>query len=330
MSNRRADTRIAGLRSPRNGGCTHLRDMVENAHEVCIVTTDAGAGLAGGVAGLLGVPVLRLRTERFANGNLLCRAEGLDVEGRDVALLQGFPGDVSDRVLELLFALRALAAGAPRRLTVVLPYVPYSRSDTPEARGEPVPARLLAELIECAGAQRLVAFDLHSPQLAGFFRIPVVELSARSLLTRAIGAWSLERPVVVSPDLGGAKRAARFAADLGCPLALVIKQRLAGRAVARGLAGEVRGHAALLFDDEIATGGTLVAAAELLLERGARSVHAVATHGVLAGDAVERLEASPLARVLVTDSVPVALSSPKLEVVSVAGELAAFLRGAAR
>jgi ribose-phosphate pyrophosphokinase len=133
---------------------------------------------------------------------------------------------------------------------------------------------------------------------------------------------------VVSPDLGGAKRAARLAADLGCPLALIAKERAADRALVRSLAGDVRGRDALLFDDEIATGGTLIAAAELLLQREARSVRAVATHGVLAGDALERLEASPLARVLVTDSVPLRRSSPKLEVLSVAVELAAFLRGA--
>lgn len=303
--------------------------MAESAREVCIVTTDTAAPLSDAVDAKLGVPAHRLETERFANGNLLCRAAGLDLEGREVALLQCFPpAETSDRLLELLFALRAVAATAPRRVTAVLPYLPYSRSDRPEAPGEPVPARLIAELCECAGAQRVVAFDLHSPQLAGCFGVPVVELSARPLLIRALAAWQLQDPVVVSPDFGGAKRAARLAADLRCPLALVTKERSAGRAVVRGLAGDVRGRAALLFDDEVATGGTLIAAAELLLERGARSVHAAATHGVLAGDALEQLEASPIERVLLTDSVPLRRASAKLEVLSLAGELAAFLAGA--
>jgi ribose-phosphate pyrophosphokinase len=281
--------------------------------------------LAQKVAGMLSTQCHVLRTERFANENLACRALGLDAEARDVALFQAFPSATSDRVLELLFGLQSLAATAPWRLTAVLPYVPYSRSDRPEARGEPVPARLLADLVECAGAQRLVAFDLHSPQLAGFFRAPVVELSALPVLSRTVRAWELVNPVVVSPDLGGAKRAARLAAALGCPLALVAKERTRERVVIRTLAGEVRDRSAILVDDEIATGGTLLAAAELVLARGARIACAVATHGLFAGDALEQLERSPLERILVADTVPLRSSSPRLEVVSIAAELAAFL-----
>jgi ribose-phosphate pyrophosphokinase len=291
----------------------------------CIVATEAAAALAEKVAGMLGTRHHVLRTERFANENLACRPVGLNAEDRDVALLQAFPAAVSDRLLELLFALRSLAAAAPRRLTAVLPYVPYSRSDRPEVRGGPVPARLLAELIECAGAQRLVAFDLHSPQVAGFFRVPVVELSALAFLARAVRAWELPDPLVVSPDLGGAKRAARLAAELSCPLALVTKERSGEGVVVRGLAGDARDRSAILFDDEIATGATLVAAAELLLSRGARSVCAAATHGVFAGDALERLGRSPIERVLVADTVPLRASFARLEVVSIAPELAAFL-----
>jgi ribose-phosphate pyrophosphokinase len=295
---------------------------MENAMEAS--RTDA---LAEQVAGALGAACQRVQTQRFENENLACRAVGIDAEGRDVAFFQAFPSPVSDHVLELLFGLRALAALAPRRLTAVLPYLAYSRSDRAEAPGEPIPARLLAEFVECAGAARVVSFDLHSPQLAGFFRGPVVELSARRVLARALRAWGLADPVVVSPDLGGAKRAARLAADLGCPLALVGKERTREGVAVRSLTGDVRGRSAVLCDDEIATGGTLIAAAELLLARGARSVHAVATHGVLAGDALDRLERSPLQRILVTDSVPLRRASPKLEVVSVAAELAAFLGG---
>lgn len=299
--------------------------MGRGADDLCLVSTDAAAVLAGKVAGMLGVPLHRLRTQRFANENLECRAIGLDAEGRDLCLFQVFPSAVSDRLLELLFGLQALAASAPRRLTAVLPYVAYGRSDHPESRGEAVPARLVAELIECAGARRVLAFDLHSPQLAGFFRVPVVELSARATLARAVRAWELADPVVVSPDLGGAKRAARFAAELGCPFALVTKERTRERVESRGLAGDVRGRSAVLFDDEIATGGTLIAAAELLLSRGARGVHAVATHGVFAGDALTRLERAPLERILVTDTVPDRGSSAKLQIVSVADEIAAAL-----
>jgi ribose-phosphate pyrophosphokinase len=300
---------------------------MESPDDPLIAATETAAPLGAKVAGITGGRCHVLRTERFANENLVCRAVGLDAEARDVAFLQSFPSAVSDRVLELLFGLRSLSAAAPRRLTAVLPYVPYSRSDRPEARGEPVPARLFAELLECAGAQRVVAFDLHSPQLAGFFRVPAVELSALPLLAGKLRAWELVNPVVVSPDLGGAKRAARLAAELGCPVALVTKERTPERVVVRSLAGDVRDRAAVLFDDEIATGSTLVAAAEVVLARGARSVCAAATHGVFAGDALERLERSPLERILVADTIPLRSTSPRLEVVSIAGELAAFLGG---
>jgi ribose-phosphate pyrophosphokinase len=171
----------------------------------------------------------------------------------------------------------------------------------------------------------MVAFDLHSPQLAGFFHVPFVELSALPLLSRAVREWRLASPVVVSPDLGGAKRAARLAVELGCPLALVAKERTREHVVVRSLSGEVRDRSAILFDDEIATGATLVAAAELVLARGARDVSAVATHGIFAGDALKQLEACRIERILVTDTVPLRSSSPKLQVVSIAPELAAFL-----
>jgi ribose-phosphate pyrophosphokinase len=296
--------------------------------DLCLVATDAAAPLAERVAAAVHVPCHRLATRRFENENLVCRAPRLELDGRDVAFFQAFPSAVSDRVLELLFGLRALAAAAPRRLTAVLPYLAYSRSDRAEAPGEPVPARLVAELIERAGAQRVIAFDLHSPQLAGCFGVPVVELTARPVLARALRSFGLVDPVIVSPDLGGAKRATRLAETLGWPTVLVTKERRPEGVVARSLSADVRGRAAVLVDDEIATGATLVAAAELLRARGATSVHAVATHGVLAGDALERLERSPLERLLVTDSVPLRRASPRLEVVSLAGELAAFLGGA--
>jgi ribose-phosphate pyrophosphokinase len=298
---------------------------MRSSADLCLVAANAAAPLAEKVAAALGSACHRLQTQRFENENLLCRAVGIDLEGRDIAFFQAFPSPVSDQVLELLFGLRALAAAAPRRLTAVLPYVAYSRSDCAEAPGEPIPARLVAELIERAGAQRVVACDLHSPQLAGFFSVPVVELSARGLFASALRTWELAEPVIVSPDLGGAKRATRLAEQLGWPFALVRKERRLGGVATRGISGDVRGRSAVLLDDEIATGATLAAAAELLLAQGARCVRAVATHGVFAGDALERLERSPLERILVTDSVPLRRASPRVEVVSLASALAAAL-----
>jgi ribose-phosphate pyrophosphokinase len=217
--------------------------MRRTQSNLSLVATPASAPLAERVARELGISLFQLRSERFANENLEVRAVGLATADRDVVLCQTFSSGVSDRLLELLLGLRALRSTAPRRLTALLPYFPYARSDRPES--------------ERAGADRVVSVDLHAPQIAGFFRVPLVELSARSVLLAGVRAWQLADPVVVSPDLGGAKRAAAFAAALGAPLALISKKRSAARVTSLDLMGDVAGRSALLVDDEIATGAKL-------------------------------------------------------------------------
>jgi len=273
----------------------------------------------------LGVVAERMRVERFANENLLCEAAHLRLQGAEVVYVQTSTPPVNENLVEALFSLDAIRAARPRRLTALLPYLPYARSDRPEAPEGPVQARLVAELLERAGADRIVAFDLHSPQLAGFFRIPVLELSAQRALVSAVRAWQLQDLVIASPDLGGAKRAGAAAAALGAPLVLFRKQRR-GREVTSELLGEVANRSVVIFDDEIATGGTMLAAARLALERRARAVCAVATHAVFAGDVLTQFAQVGIERVLVTDTVPVRESGhAKLEVVSVVPELAEAL-----
>jgi ribose-phosphate pyrophosphokinase len=293
--------------------------------EISIVATRSARELAQQLARELGAPFAALPTQRFENEHLLCPTAGLDVAGRDVLLVAGSGSPVSENLLELLFGLRALGAEGPRRLTAVVPYLPYARSDRPETPGAAVPARQVAEWIEGAGADRLISVDLHAPQIAGFFRIPVFDLPAASALVAGIRRWAQGSLVVASPDLGGAKRAGVVADALGAPLVLIRKRREAGRALARELLGEAAGRSVVIVDDEIATGGTILQATELILQRGATSVAVAATHGIFTGDALARLEATPVARILVTDTFA-QRSSPKLETVPIAPILAAAIR----
>lgn len=273
----------------------------------------------------LGVEAERMRVERFANQNLLCEAAHLDLVGAEVAYVQTSTPPVNENLLEALFSLDAIRAARPRRLTAVLPYLPYARSDRPETPEGPVQARLIAQLFERAGADRIVSFDLHSPQLVGFYRIPVLALSALRALVSAIRAWNLDDLVIASPDLGGAKRAGAAAAALGVPLVLFRKQRR-GREVTSELLGEVANRSVVIFDDEIATGGTMIAAARIALEKRARSVCVAATHAVFAGDVLAQLARGGIERVLVSDTIPVREGGAgKLEVVSVVPALAEAL-----
>ncbi len=265
----------------------------------------------------LGLAAESLRVERFANENLVCEAAHLGLEGAEVVYVQTCLPPVHENLLETLFSLDAIRAGRPRRLTALLPYLPYARSDRPETPEGPVQARLIAKLFERAGADRILAFDLHSPQLVGFYRIPVRELSALHALVAAIRAWKLADPVIASPDLGGAKRAGAAATALGVPLVLFRKQRR-GREVTSELLGEVADRSVVIFDDEIATGSTMISAARIARERGARAVAAAATHAVFAGDVLDKLAGAGISRVLVSDTIPVRTSGPlEVEVASV-------------
>jgi ribose-phosphate pyrophosphokinase len=299
--------------------------MGENGPLRLLAGTSAEA-FTQALARRLGTPFERVRVERFSNENLLCDVSHLDLRGADVAYVQTSSPPVSEHLLETLFSLDAIRAARPARLTAVLPYFPYARSDKPEVPEGPVLARLVAELLERSGAERVIAFDLHSSQLAGFFRVPVLELSAQRALVAAVREWQLPELVIASPDLGGAKRAERVAAALGVPLVLFRKQRR-GREVESELLGEVAARSVVIFDDEIATGATMIAAARLALSRGARSVSAAATHAVFAGDALAQLANAGIERVLVSDTIELRTQDgAKPEVVSVVPELADALR----
>jgi ribose-phosphate pyrophosphokinase len=258
---------------------------------------------------------------RFSEGTLFVRVLE-NVRGRSVYVVQSTVFPTNDNFMELLFWIDAFSRASADSITVVVPYFSYAKGDKKDEPRVSIRARVCADAIEAAGADRVVTLDLHAPQIQGFFRVPVDDLYAMPYLCRAIAQANLRDPVVVSPDAGFAKRARRFAQRLDAPLAIADKVREGHGETADvvEIIGEVEGHDAVVVDDFTISAGTLVEAAEQLVARGARSVTAVVTHGVFAGRSMERLERSPIERLICTDSIetqPVELSE-KVTVVSVA------------
>jgi ribose-phosphate pyrophosphokinase len=276
----------------------------------------------------LQLPLGRSRLVRFSNQNMLVQIED-DVREDDVFFLQSSCPPVSDGILEMLITIDALKHASAGRITAVVPYFPYSRSDKKDRPRVSITARLMADLIETAGADRVLTMDLHAPQIEGFFRIPVDQLIAAPLMCRHLSRASLADHVVVASDIGEAKDIERYASRLDLPVAIIDKRRYADddKAVARQLVGDVEGKTALIIDDEIASGGTLIEAANFCLSRGARAVRAAAVHGVFSGNALDRIAASRIDSVLVTDSLPCNDPHPKVEQLSVAALFARAIEG---
>jgi ribose-phosphate pyrophosphokinase len=258
---------------------------------------------------------------RFSEGTLFVRVKET-VRGRRVYLVQstGFPPN--DNFMELLFWIDAFKRASAESVTVVMPFFAYGKGDKKDEPRVSIRARVCADAIEAAGADRVVTLDLHASQIQGFFRIPVDDLYAQPVLCEAIAARKLGKVVVVSPDTGFVKRAGRYASALGAPLAIAVKQRTAHdeRAKVLEIIGEVRGSTAVIVDDFTISAGTMIAAAHKLLERGATAVHAAVSHGVFSPGSMEKIDDSPIQSLLITDSVetqPVTLSR-KIETVSVA------------
>jgi ribose-phosphate pyrophosphokinase len=290
---------------------------------VQIVATDIAMPLASAVARELGAcEPAALKTQTFSNGQIEVHVASAEAE---VVLFQAFADRVHDRLFELLLALDFLRSGGAQWVTAVLPHLPYSRSDRPAATGGPVPARLLATLMEHAGLSRLITVEAHAPQIGGFFRCPVTNIEFAPVLARYLGNIVADDWTVVSPDLGGAKRAERLALSLKCPVAIMRKHREQNAWIGVDVLGDVAGRAVMLIDDEVNTGQTTLSAADLLRSRGARSVSLAVAHALFTCDAVTRLCASAFDRVIVSDSTGSRILPEKVEIVSVAGEIAAAL-----
>lgn len=281
--------------------------------------------LAQEICDCLGIPLGACSTKRFSNENLKVRIEE-NVREQDVYVVQTSAPPLSEGIVELLILLDALKHASARRVTAILPYFPYARSDKKDEPRISITARLMADLLETAGADRVITIDLHSPQTQGFFSIPVDHLTAVPVLCDDLRTRDLSRTVVVAADVGEAKDAGKFAKRLNLPIAIVDKRRVGDdeNAKATALVGDVRGKDCLLVDDEMATGGTIFSATDFLLAEGARSVAAAVVHPVLSGKANERLKQSKLASLTVSNTIPVPAEqrTEKLRILSVAPLLA--------
>jgi len=274
----------------------------------------------------LGCPPGRLRRVRFSNDCIKVQVEDA-VRDEDVFVVQTGAAPLSDHLIELFILLDALRTASARRITVALPYYPYVRSDKKDEPGVSIAARLMADLLATSGADRVLVLDLHAPQVQGFFRIPADHGTSVPLLAEAVRQLvPLERLTVVAPDAGAAKLAERYAKLLGAEIAILEKARSGDDESARAvrMVGDVSGRDALVVDDEVSTGGTLVEAVELLHARGARKVFASIVHGCLVGPALERLSASRLERLITTDTLP-PKQHPKVHAVTIAPLLAELI-----
>jgi len=273
--------------------------------ELKVFSGNAHPALARAVCDYLGLPLGKAEVFEFSNENIFVRILE-NVRQRDVFLIQPICSPVNKSLVELLIMLDAFRRASAGRLTAVIPYYGYGRTDKKDQPRVPITARLIADLITTAGANRVLAIDLHAPQIQGFFNIPVDELTALPILTEYFRNKALDHLVVVATDIGISKRARDLAARLDTPLAIIEKRRLGNIDAIETLdiIGEVQGMRALTIDDEIDTGASLIGAVNTLLEHGATEVYACCTHAVMSDSAAERIASSPVKEVVVTDTIP--------------------------
>lgn len=289
--------------------------------QLTIVCGNGNQELTDEICSYIGIPRGRAEVFKFANDNTFVRI-GESVRHNDVFVVQPFAAPVNDAIMELLILIDTLKRASAGRVTAVIPYFGYGRTDKKDQPRVPITARLVAKLVGVAGADRALTLDLHAGQIQGFFDVPVDEMSAMSLTANYFAEKRLANPVVVSPDLGNTKRARNFAEIVDAPLAIIEKRRMGNRDKSEvlNLIGSVDGCTAIIVDDEIDTAGSITQAANLCLEQGATAVYASAIHPVFSAPAVERLDASPFQEVVVTNSIalPPEKRFSRLTVLSVA------------
>jgi ribose-phosphate pyrophosphokinase len=289
----------------------------------------ANRPLAEEIGRALGAPLGQAALSKFSDGEIYFQVLE-NVRGADVFVIQPCSNPVDFHLLELLLMIDAFKRASAWRITAVMPYYCYARQDRKDKPRVPISAKLVADLLETAGASRALTMDLHAPQIQGYFNVPVDHLYALPVLVEYCLSKNLQDVTVVSPDAGGVERARFFAKKMDAPLAIVDKRRVdMNVAEVMHLIGDVKGRPALVIDDMIDTAGTLVKTAEALLAEGATQVYAAATHAVLSGPAVERLMTAPIEEIIVTNSIPLspeAKKIPKIKVLSVANLLARGIR----
>jgi len=277
---------------------SHLEDLT-------LVSGRANMPLAEAVAHHLKVGLGNLHVSEFSNENIFVKLNE-SVRENDVFIMQSLSRPVNTSIMELLIIMDAAKRASAGRITAVVPYYAYGRTDKKDQPRVPITGRLIADLITVAGANRVLTMDLHAGQIQGFFNIPVDELTAMYLMADYFREKKLDPRVIVSTDIGNAKRARNFAELVDAPLAIIEKRRVGNidQSEVLNLIGEVEGKSAILVDDEIDTAGSITHAAEVVMQRGAKEVYACCTHAVLSGPAIERLRNSPIKELVATDTIP--------------------------
>ncbi len=297
--------------------------------EMIVMTGNANIGLVKEICDDIGVPLGKCEVHQFSDGETQVNIKE-SIRGMDVFVVQPTSTPVNDHLMELLIIIDALKRASAGRINAVIPYYGYARQDRKTKAREPITAKLVADLLTVAGADRVVTMDLHAGQIQGYFNIPVDHLSAISHLAEYFK--DIVKPkdaVAVSPDLGGVTRARNFANRLDLSIAIIEKRRpKANVSEVMNLIGEIEGKDCIIIDDIVDTAGTIVKAAAVLKERGARRVYGCATHGVLSGPAIERIEDSELEQFIITNTIPFnpKRETKKIEVVSVASLFAESIR----
>jgi ribose-phosphate pyrophosphokinase len=278
-------------------------NFIDMTQHLKVFSGSANPHLAQEICWYLDIPLGRVDLGRFPNGEIRVRIEE-SVRGCDVFVVQPTSPPANDHLMELLIMIDALHRASAERITAVIPFYGYCKQDRKTKGREPISAKLVANLLVTAGADRILTMDLHAGQIQGFFDIPVDNLAAQSLLARYFASKNLENVVVVSPDVGGTARARNFASRLGVDLAVIDKHRPSySEVMVMNVIGDVKGRTAIIVDDLIDTAGTLVEGAEALLERGAREVYACATHPLFSEPALDRIRESAIKEVVVTNTI---------------------------
>lgn len=296
-----------------------------------IFSGNANKELAVAVAKYAGIPLGSADVFKFSNDNTFVKILE-NVRGADVFIIQPTSFPVNDNIMELLIMIDALKRSSAKKINCVIPYFGYARSDKKDQPRVPITAKLIADILTTAGADRIIALDLHSEQIQGFFNIPVDHLSAQPIFCRYFKEHlDLSNIVVVSPDTGGTNRARKLANRLNCSLAIGDKRRIGNNDQTElvNIIGEVDGKDVLLFDDIIDTGGSLCKIASALKNKGVNKVYAACTHGILSGNAIETINDSPIEKVFVTDSIaakPNVIECDKIVLISIAELLAMAIK----
>ncbi len=295
-----------------------------------LITGKANRPLAEELARFAGVPLTDIDLFKFANDESFVKIND-NVRGADVFIVQPTCRPVNDNLMDLLIMIDALKRASAQRINCVIPYYAYARSDKKDQPRVPITAKLVADLLAIAGADRIITIDLHAEQIQGFFNIPVDHLYAIPTFARYLLSMEIDDPVVISPDSGGANRARALAKRLNCGLAIGDKRRTGNddQTILLNIIGDVVGKTAILFDDIIDTGGSLIKVADVLRSYDVKKIYAACTHGVLSGQAIQNIERSSIEKLFVTNTIPLspeAANCPKIVQLSIAEMLAIAIK----